>query len=302
MAQTLVSVIIPTFKRQFVILEKALRSVIAQTYKNIEIIVVDDSPNDYPYREDIKRNIELLNDRRIRYFQHEQNMGACAARNTGIQYSKGEYLAFLDDDDEWLPNKLEKQLRKAEDTGASLIYCSSYIIKIKMHNIKSKRIKKTKKKSGYIFDDLILDNFIGSTSYVLVEKLALIRCHSFDIQMKASQDYDLWLRIAKKYKVDYVDLPLVKYYLHEDERISMNMNSKIQGTLRIIEKNIDYLKAHPKAMSNKLLTIMIFYIEKKEFIHAMQKFNEAIKIYPKNILSLRIFARAIFVVLGIYNF
>lgn len=106
----LVSVIIPTYKRTFAMLSRAIKSVLSQSHKNIEIIVVDDSPSSFIDKDSIKRQVEKIPDDRIIYIQHESNQGACVARNTGIKNAKGDYVAFLDDDDEWLPDKLKLQL------------------------------------------------------------------------------------------------------------------------------------------------------------------------------------------------
>ena len=106
----LVSVIIPTYKRKLDYVSNALQSVLNQTYNNIEIIVVDDSPNDFPYRDEIKNYIEKLNDDRVIYIRNEKNLGGSLSRNVGINASRGEYITFLDDDDEYMPGKVEKQL------------------------------------------------------------------------------------------------------------------------------------------------------------------------------------------------
>ena len=107
----LVSVIIPTYKRKLDYVSNALQSVLNQTYDNIEIIVVDDSPNDFPYRDEIKKYIEKLNDDRVIYIRNEKNLGGSLSRNVGINASRGEYITFLDDDDEYMPGKVEKQLK-----------------------------------------------------------------------------------------------------------------------------------------------------------------------------------------------
>ena len=107
----LVSVIIPTYKRKLDYVSNALQSVLNQTYDDIEIIVVDDSPNDFPYRDEIKNYIEKLNDDRVIYIRNEKNLGGSLSRNVGINASRGEYITFLDDDDEYMPGKVEKQLK-----------------------------------------------------------------------------------------------------------------------------------------------------------------------------------------------
>lgn len=106
----LVSVIIPTYNRANLILQ-AVKSVLNQTYKNFEIIIVDDGSSDNT--EDV---INVIHDNRIRYIKHAINKGASAARNTGIREAKGKYIAFQDSDDHWLPDKLEKQVKRIENT------------------------------------------------------------------------------------------------------------------------------------------------------------------------------------------
>ncbi len=103
----LVSVIITTCNRNSCYIERALKSVMAQTYENIEIIVVDDNRADYSIKETIKQTIKGICPQAV-YCSHNKNLGAPAARNTGIRIAKGDYIAFLDDDDEWLPDKVEK--------------------------------------------------------------------------------------------------------------------------------------------------------------------------------------------------
>ncbi len=99
-----VSVIIPTYNRANLV-SRAIKSVLNQTYQDFEIIVVDDCSED-----NTEEIVKSFNDSRIRYIKHKKNKGGSAARNTGIKRARGKYIAFLDDDDEWLPSKLEKQI------------------------------------------------------------------------------------------------------------------------------------------------------------------------------------------------
>lgn len=282
----LVSVIITTYKRSFATLSKAINSVLNQTYNNLELIIVDDNSKEFTNKVDIQSNIKKLNDSRVKYIQHENNQGACAARNTGIKNSKGNYIAFLDDDDEWLPRKIEYQLQKFSDENVGLVYCDSYTITIKNNKEISKDVR-SHRISGMVYGELIKRNFIGSTSFALVKKQALDTCGIFNNQLKSAQDYELWLRISNVYKVDYVSNPLVNYYVHDGERISANLTNKIQGLEKINEFNLDYLESHPRIYSKRKLLIVPYYAGRYGLKFAIKKWWEAVKLYPYHRATIR---------------
>lgn len=274
------SVIITTYKRPFSTLSRAIESVLKQTNTDFELIIVDDNPPDERLRQEIEDNIRKLNDSRIRYIQHEENRGACAARNTGIENSIGEYIAFLDDDDEWLPRKLSLQLEKFKDEYVGLVYCDSYSIIINNNDV-TKNIRQYRKR-GWVYDKLIERNFVGSTSFVMLKKEALDRCGDFNINMKSAQDYELWLRISKEYKIDYVASPLVNYYVHEGERISTNPSNKIQGLEQIIKLNMDFLQQNRKIYGKRKSVIIPYYYQKYGYKYAVKKCIESFITYPFN--------------------
>ncbi|RJS67236.1 hypothetical protein CJ485_21885 [Priestia filamentosa] len=275
----LVSVIIPTYKRPFEVLVKAMDSVLKQTHSNFELIIVDDSPEGDQNRIEIEKKITTISDNRVKYIKHDYNQGACKARNTGIEAAKGEYIAFLDDDDTWLPNKLELQLGKFSDKSVGLVYCDAYIVTLK-ENKEVKRVTREKRKSGFVYEELILDNFIGSTSFVMLRKDVLSEVGLFDIKLKSAQDYELWLRISKKHKIDCVEFPLVTYYIHEGERISTNVDYKIQGFERLNDLNMEYLKKNPQALCVRRLNVVPFYSTKYGWKIALLKWFKAVKEYP----------------------
>ena len=270
-----VSAIITTYKRIPQMVKRAAESVLNQTYKNIELIIVDDSPSDYELREEVKEMAESLGER-VRYIQHEENKGACAARNTGIQASNGEFIGFLDDDDEWLPEKTEKQLEKFTDERVALVYCGHY----EVDGVKKiKRMYDAVYMSGEVFEQLIYGNYIGSNSFPLIRKNVLVELGGFDVNLKAAQDFEMWLRIAKRYRIDYVDEPLVNYYIHGGEQITKNSLGRAEAFLRIIDLNYDYLKRHKKAYSNMLFKAVFdtIHIDKKQ---SRKLFWKAFFIYP----------------------
>ena len=270
-----VSVVITTYKREARMVERAAKSVLNQTYKNIELIIVDDSPRDYELRNEVKEMAEALGER-VRYIQHEENKGACAARNTGIKASNGEFIGFLDDDDEWLAEKIKKQLEKFEDKDTALVYCGNYVIDIQNN---TQRIFNTKYFKGMVFDDLIYENFVGSTSYPLIRKDVLEKLGGFDEKMGAAQDHEMWLRISKKYKIDYVKEPLVNYYIHAGEQITKNHRGRADAYLRLVDINADYLSKHKKAYAILLFNAIFetIYFDIKQ---GRRLFYKVFRIYP----------------------
>lgn len=257
MNDILVSAVITSYKRPPEIVERAVKSIINQTYSNLEIIVVDDSPADYELRDAVRDTVLKYQDR-VKYIRHEKNMGACVARNTGIDNSAGEYIAFLDDDDFWRENKIELQLKKALETNAGLIYCKCLIT---VEETGKQILFKQEYRTGFVYDDLLKWNFIGSTSFPLVKRECFEKCGKFDPMQPAAQDYDVWIRIAEKYEVDYVDEILVDYSVHAGERISADPFNMIKAGELILIKYNDYLKKHPKTLARRKRTIAVFYAQ-----------------------------------------
>ena len=177
----MVSAIITTYKRNPTMVLRALDSVLSQSYKDIEVIIVDDSPSDYSLRENVRLAIKRRQKEHskiyIQYIQHEKNMGACVARNTGMKVARGEYIAYLDDDDEWLPEKIEKQMKVITKSKAALVYCGSICI----DDETGKTINRNKEYiKGKVFKKLLYYNFIESTSYPLIRKECLKSIGGFD--------------------------------------------------------------------------------------------------------------------------
>ena len=281
MDEKLVSVIITTHNRSPKIVLRAVNSVLCQTYKNIEIIVVDDSSKEYVLRDDVEKIIRHKAPQ-ILYIKHETNKGSCAARNTGLLYAKGYYVAFLDDDDEWLPQKIEEQIKGFTDDNIALVYSGITIIdeiNCLNYNAKFKAVK------GKAFYPLLKSCFIGSTSNPLIKKECIENVGLFDTKMKSCQDYDLWLRIAMRYHINYVKMPLIKYHIHENDRISTNLDDQISGRDRIIKKYIVFLRKDKIAWSNQYRGIASVYILKGSKEKAFYYFLKCIKISPTSILN-----------------
>lgn len=220
-----VSVIIPTYNAANYITE-AIDSVLSQTFIDYEVIVVDDGSTDNT------RDIIRKYNGKIKY-TYQKNSGTSAARNTAIRESRGEYLAFLDADDLWLPEKLEVQVKFLDQNPDLAFVCSdSYVIdkSQKIINIWAKGIRNYE-----TFESLYEENFVLILT-VLMRKSCLLNVGGFDEELIISQDYDLWLRIAKKYKFKHLNIPLAKYRLHQNN-ISRNIALKQLEREKIANKD-----------------------------------------------------------------
>lgn len=288
MEDYLISVIIPTYKRPLAMLKRALNSVLSQTYQSIEIIIVDDSPSDFEERDNIKRYIDELDNEKIIYIQHPKNMGGCAARNTGILKSNGEYIAFLDDDDEWLADKLDKQLNFLIQKRADMVYCS-WIMCINKKGKKMKKIRKLPPPGDKtIYESLLFKNYIGSTSFVLVKRKCFDKCGMFNTKLKSCQDWDMWLRISKSFNVVYLDYPLVKYYIHDLGRITTNHSNQISGHEEILDIYMDELKKYPMALQSQLYKLSLSYSDQKLYKKSLNTWWNATMINKKNIPTITV--------------
>lgn len=202
-----VSVVIPCFNRKKT-LSRSIDSVVNQTYKPSEIIIVDDGSTDGT------RDFILNSYPNIKYF-FQPKKGVSSARNKGIRESSSDWVAFLDSDDEWLPQKLEKQINQLGKHSEIFI---SHTNEIWIRNgVRVNQMKKHQKYGGYIFDKC-LDICRISPSSVLIHKKVLKDVGVFDETLQVCEDYDLWLRITSKYSVLFErELLIVKYGGHKDQ-------------------------------------------------------------------------------------
>lgn len=230
-----VSVIITTYKRDFKLLERAILSVLNQSYQNIECIVVDDNLRQSRYSNEIKKGISKYNN--VKYLTYEENKGACFARNFGARYAIGEYFAFLDDDDEWDKEKIFKQVVSIEENKCDMVTCDATYIKIDKEGNEVKRFSVIKTEDIIIsLEKLLKKNIIGGCSFPLITKEIFTKCGGFTTDLPSAQDYDLWIKIASIGKVYRVNQCLVKYYVHAGDRITGNIANKIKAYEYLIKE------------------------------------------------------------------
>lgn len=222
----LISVIIPTHNRPDM-LRRAIHSVLKQTYSNCEIIVVDDNSD--------CDNISIINSfksNKIRYFRNNENLGGARTRNIGIKNAEGQYIAFLDDDDEFLPDKLYQQMQKlvtSEYKNLAFVYSKHICIDSLGSVIRRSGVKV----SGNALKEHIITP-ITCTSCILIKRDVLLKVKGFR-DLPSGQEYDLILRIlAEGYETDYVDEFLVLYHVHDGERISSS-DRVIKGKEMVFE-------------------------------------------------------------------
>lgn len=217
----LVSVIITTFSRTNT-LERAIKSVINQTYHNLEIIIVDDNKN-MKIRDEVRSIIDKLDDKRIISVFNKENIGGALSRNEGIKISNGKYIAFLDDDDEYMPNKISEQLKifeESKDKKLALVY--AYCVEMGSSNGYRKYCNDYT--GNCLYEGMV--DCIAATSQWMCSKLALEDIGMFsDVPCKQDSTVILKLLIAG-YSLDRVDKFLSIYHTDEEIRISSANHSK----------------------------------------------------------------------------
>jgi len=223
----LVSVVIPTYNRAS-LLERALRSVFNQTYNNLEIIVVDDASSD-----ETSDVVKTIHDERVRYLRHDTNRGGSAARNTGIRAACGEYIAFLDDDDEWESVKTEEQLRILEGQNYDAVLCTS--------DEHGARLSKFEGKKIIDQEDLRRGRFTAGGTGVLMAKIDVMKETMFDENLPRYQDWDVFIRIGQKYQIGYINEPFIRYNEGAHDRISNKIinlpASALESELQMVHKH-----------------------------------------------------------------
>ena len=257
-----ISVIIPTYNRKNT-LPRAVESVLNQTYKPVEIIVVDDGSTDGT-KEWFSEMYPLV------HYIYQVNSGVSLARNTGINSARGDWIALLDSDDEWLPDKLELQVKLLQN-NAELRFCHTNEIWIR-NGVRINQMKKHQKYGGNIFKKC-LDICRISPSSSLFHTSVIKDVGLFDESLDVCEDYDLWLRITAKYPVLFLDQPLIKKFGGHTDQLSRVFGGIEQYRIRSLEK----------ILTSKSLSGSQFEAAKDMLIHKLQIYAKGLKKREKNI-------------------
>ncbi|MDJ0702073.1 MAG: glycosyltransferase family 2 protein [Leptolyngbyaceae cyanobacterium MO_188.B28] len=238
-----VSVIIPTYNREKLVC-KAIKSVLQQTFSDFELIVVDDCSADQT-----QAAVEQFQDPRIRYLRHEKNAGECGARNTGLSAVQGRYVAFLDSDDEWTPQKLDKQVARFEQAPKEVGVIYTWLQVINEQDQVLRLRKPTVQ--GRLHDDLLYGNIIGTPSTLMVKSDYLQKTDGFDTRLRCCGDWDMWLQLARHCEFDFIAEPLVQYRDHSDAgRGSTNHYAVVEGHLIFLQKHHTTLLQHYRQLGS----------------------------------------------------
>ena len=226
----LVTVIVPTYNRAVMIVE-TLSAILQQSFKNFELLVISNGSTD-----NTESVVAGLNDQRIIFFQLPPSGRPAVPRNRGIKEAKGKYIAFCDDDDLWLPDKLQKQVDFMESNPDTAL-CFGYAERFGDTDRSGSLLHPTAESDGVKdFMSLFLGNKIP-TFTVMVRKDCLdeVGCFDEDPKLTAIEDYDLWLRVAHKQKIACIPAVLGKYRVHQNN-FSSNMVLERMKLLKLVEK------------------------------------------------------------------
>lgn len=238
-----VSVIIPTFKRPDK-LDRAIESVLSQTYPNVEVIVVDDNNPDTEGRKLTEAKMAPYADNpRVKYVKHDYNKNGSAARNTGARVSDGKYIAFLDDDDVFYPEKIEAQVKRLEELPDEYAVCYTDAVCEKENGKIS--ILSEKREGDLYFEALTRELSFVAGSNLFIRKDAFESIGGFDESFIRSQDKEIVTRLLKKYKIARAPVKGVHVYLYENHSF-FNPIKVTEKYVATFKKDIDALPADKK--------------------------------------------------------
>ncbi|CAB3781800.1 glycosyltransferase family 2 protein [Pararobbsia alpina] len=237
MNSPLVTAVIPTYRRATMV-RHAVETVLAQDYPALEVIVVDDN-TDPDEQRGVREALANLGENVI-VIPNARSKGACGARNTGILRARGEFIAFLDDDDLWLPRKIREQVALLERTPYVAALCHYIDVDVEFNHARRCRpstpvLTRTQALGG---------ECPTSTSLALVKKAVLVEAGLFDETLPSFQDFDMWLRCLAFGDFGYVDEAHVTFVQHGGERTSVNLKRRLAGLAAIEQKWGAEMNAH----------------------------------------------------------
>ncbi len=274
-----VSVVIPTYNRPDLV-KKAIGSILLQTYHDFEIIIVDDG-----MQKRAQSSVEEIHDSRIVYIQNEKSFGGGGARNVGIKAAKGEYVAFLDDDDEWLPEKLEKQVRAFESCGpeVSVVFCGVSAFDVSGDLL----YVNLPGEDGIVHPhDRLLRKCYIWTSAIMMRTLFREKEGLFDEELKKNQEWDLELRLSIMSDFYAINESLVRLNILDDDSHmggKKNLSNIIAGYAFFLKKHDEEYRKHPSSLALRYFHVGALYRDVGEMRKAGHMWLLAWRLEPKNL-------------------
>lgn len=237
-----VSVVIPTYNRAH-LLKRAIQSVLNQTYQDFELIIVNDGSTD-----ETEEVIKTFADDRISYIRHDKNRGMSIALNSGLERARGEFIAFQDSDDEWIPNKLERQMEVFKNLPEHFGVIYTSFVHIKGDR---RKLLPPSPKSGYIYSDILKERdtcWIAQPS-VLIRKECFEKVGFFDENLPSLLDWDMWLRLSKHYHFYHLNEVLCKIHESPTDSLIFDRRKFLIAEELVFKKYLESMKQDPKILA-----------------------------------------------------
>lgn len=254
-----ISIVITTYNRAF-LLPKSIKSVLCQTFPDFELIIVDDHSSD-----ETPDVVGSFQDPRIRYIRHDRNQGLPASRNTGLQYAEGKYIAYLDDDDEWLPQKLALQLQVMETSEyhPCLVYCGA--LRESSNQTEQSIPTEQGKMKNWIYE-----GYTMVESCMIISREALLQIGGYSEELVSCIDHDVWMKMAKTgFYMKPVPQALVRIFDSSRDQMTSNLDKRLIGITQFFQK------WKPVVLEEK----GIFAWKKIEKVYRMQVYGKIKKQY-----------------------
>lgn len=243
------TVVVPTHRRP-ALLREALASVANQSFGGSQVIVVDDA-------DDLETRSVVDQFENVEYALNDRGSGGSGARNKGAQLATGTWLAFLDDDDVWMPNKLQavKAVIEANDDDLGLVYSGSEQFDSETGATLSRSQPRLR---GRVLDEMLYRNYVGGMSVVVVRRDLFEEVGGFDESFPSLQDMELYVRLAERAAFDYVDDTLVRFRVGGHGRITFNAGRKLAGARLFAQKYRDLMATRPRHRHRASARVFLF--------------------------------------------
>lgn len=262
------SVVIPTYRRPDLLLQ-ALESVTAQTFFDYEVIVIDDDP-EQSAKDSVESAASERPDVQFSYFQNDQARGGSGARNAGLARARGTWVAFLDDDDTWLPSKLaaiHAVIQTSPDAHLTLVYSGNT-----KYDFGSGRVVSTSRPRvrGHVLNRVLYENCVGGMSVVVARRDVLQSIGGLDERFMALQDMELYVRLAERGTFDFVEEPLVRIRSSNRDRITVNPVKKLQGSQLFAQKYSALLRRSGRLRHRAASRTFVFAFAAQDYAAALK--------------------------------